>query len=216
MGIARQTWHLAVLAFGFVASLLVYSHVFGPYLTWEGEPRSARILTLFLLPLTACVIYFLLGSLRTPRRGSPPDQAADGAIDDIVFCILLFLISVHVIVLAVLLEVEAVQSWASRGVVVLVGLTLIAVGNLLPRTRPNVALGIRTSRTLVDRQLWMLTHRVGGYVAVAVGSITIVSGLFLAGPQAAALPGIAFLAGAGVLVICYWRFTRVSTNSPQV
>jgi hypothetical protein len=216
MGIARQTRHLAVLAFGFVASLLVYAHVFGPYLTWEGEPASARILTLFMLPLTASVIYFLLGSLRSPRHGALQDPAADAAMDSIVFCILLFLISVHVIVLAVLLKVEAVQSWASRGVVVLVGLTLIAVGNLLPRTRPNVALGIRTSRTLVDRQLWMLTHRVGGYVAVAVGSITIVSGLFVAGPQAAALPGIAFLVGAGVLVICYWKFTRVSTNTTQV
>ena len=29
---------------------------------------------------------------------------------------------------------------------ILLGLTLVAVGNLLPRTRPNVALGIRTSK----------------------------------------------------------------------
>jgi hypothetical protein len=216
MRIKGQVPHLAVLAFGFVVSLLVYSRVFGPYLTWDGEPTSARILTLFLLPLTASTIYFLIGSLRSPRRSAPSDPAANAAIDSIVLSILLFLISVHVIVLAVLLRVEAVEFWASRGVVVLVGVTLIAVGNLLPRTRPNFALGIRTSRTLVDRQLWMQTHRVGGYLAVAVGTITIISGLFLSGTQVAALPGIAFLIGAGILAVSYWKFTHITTNTTQV
>jgi hypothetical protein len=33
--------------------------------------------------------------------------------------------------------VQPVRSWASRGVVMLIGLTVIAIGNLLPRTRPN-------------------------------------------------------------------------------
>jgi uncharacterized membrane protein len=101
-------------------------------------------------------------------------------------------------------------------VVVLVGLTLIAVGNLLPRTRPNVALGIRTERTLSNRQLWILTHRVAGYVAVSVGCVTVVSGLLLDRERAAALPGIAFVIGAGVLVVCYWRFSRSSTSTSQV
>jgi uncharacterized membrane protein len=158
----------------------------------------------------------LLGRLRSPRGGFPDNRPADAAIDSIVFCVLLFLISVHVIVLAVMVRFEAIQAWASRGVVVLVGLTLIAVGNLLPRTRPNVAVGIRTARTLVDRQLWMLTHRVAGYVAVSVGCVTVVSGLVLARERAAALPAIAFVVGVGVLAVCYWRFSRASTRTTQV
>jgi hypothetical protein len=31
----------------------------------------------------------------------------------------------------------------------------MAIGNLLPRVRPNVAIGIRTSRTLRDRDAWL-------------------------------------------------------------
>src|SRR6266513_565511 len=37
---------------------------------------------------------------------------------------------------------------------VLLGAALMAIGNLLPRVRPNVAIGIRTSRTLRDRGAW--------------------------------------------------------------
>ena len=205
------TRHLGVLACGFIASALVFSGVLGPYLTWQGEPWSARFLNIFLLPITATVIHVLIGSLRSPRTGAVSDPSADAAIDGIVFSVLLFLMGVHALLLAVLLRVEFVEPLAKRGVVVLVGLTLVAVGNLLPRTRPNVALGIRTARTLADRQLWMLTHRVSGYIAVAVGAVTVASGLFLRGTHVAALPGFAFLAGAIVLAACYWKFTRVSS-----
>jgi immunity protein, SdpI family len=207
---------LGTLALGFLASVVVYSGALGPYLTYPGEPTSARILTLFALPITATVIHLLIRSLRAPRAGTPQDAAADHAIDHIVLCVVLFLMSVHAILLAVLLGAAWIQPIASRAVVVLVGFTLIAVGNLLPRTRPNLALGIRTSRTLTDRRLWMLTHRVGGYIAVAVGALSVLSGLFLAGPNVAALPGTAFLIGLGVLFACYWKFTHVPSGATRI
>jgi hypothetical protein len=62
----------------------------------------------------------------------------------------------------------------------------------------------------------MLTHRVAGYVAVSVGCVTVVSGLLLARERAAALPGIAFIAGVGVLAVCYWRFSRAAARTSQV
>jgi uncharacterized membrane protein len=54
-------------------------------------------------------------------------------------------------------------------VTVLFGAVLISVGNLLPRLRPNAVFGIRTARTLTDRAVWIQTHRLAGYVVVAVG-----------------------------------------------
>ena len=90
MTITGRKRHLAVLAFGFAASLAVYSHAFGPYITWDGEPRSAELLTLFLLPLTATVIYALLGSLRLRSATASDSSVADVAIDSIVWCVLLF------------------------------------------------------------------------------------------------------------------------------
>ena len=121
---------------------------------------------------------------------------------------------VHTLMLAGPFSVEWVQPWAKRGVVMLLGVTLVGIGNLLPRTRPNMALGIRTARTLSDRQLWMLTHRMSGYATVAVGVVTLFASVFLQGDQAAAVPAIAF-AIAGILLLAgYWKFSRVDA-SPQ-
>jgi uncharacterized membrane protein len=93
--------------------------------------------------------------------------------------------------------VSWIQPWASRAVVVAVGVTVAAIGNQLPRTRPNMAIGIRTARTLSDRKLWMLTYRTTGYLAVALGSVTIFAALFLHGDRIAAIPFISFMAVSG-------------------
>jgi uncharacterized membrane protein len=180
---------------------------------WQAR---SEFLKLFLLPITATVIMLIVGSLRTPRSKIIDDPSADAAIDDIIFFVVLFLIAVHALLLAVLLSVPWVGPWASRGVVVLVGLTLMGIGNLLPRTRPNHALGIRTARTLADRQLWMLTHRVSGYTAVAVGAATICGGLLIDQHNVAKAAGIPGIVGAAIILGCYLKFTVASRRVRQV
>jgi len=146
-------------------------------------------------------------------RGRPAQCAdamtADPAVQGIVFWILLFLTGVHLLVLTVLVGVEAVQAWASRAVVMLGGLTLVAIGNLLPRMRPNLSLGIRTERTIVDRHLWMLLHRTGGYICVLVGITTLLMNMFLSGPITAAVCGAAFVAAAVAMCVYYQKLTSV-------
>lgn len=203
-----QAPHRALLAGGFIASTLVYLEVFGPYLTYKGEPAAAQFLKIFLFPITAITIYRLLRALQTRHAAVAGDPAPDEAVRGIVFWIILFLMGVHALVLAVLVRVEVVEPWATRGVVVLLGLTIAAIGNLLPRTRPNIALGIRTSRTLTDRRLWMLTHRATGYLAVAVGAITIVSGAIGAGSHVAGVPATSMAVAATILFAYYQRAVR--------
>lgn len=53
----------------------------------------------------------------------------------------------------------------------LLGLPLIGIGNLLPRTRPNLAIGIPATGTLADRELWTRIHRTAGYLVVALGGV---------------------------------------------
>jgi uncharacterized membrane protein len=199
---------LLVLA-GFASGALVLSGALGPSLTWPGEAMSVRVLTVFLLPITAASIRFVIHSL-LEHRGAVPDPSNAAVIDSIVLCVTAFLMAVHTILLAALLQVSVVQLWGGRAVVVLVGLTTAAVGNLLPRTRPNLAVGLRTRRTLGDRQLWALTHRMTGYLAVIVGAVTVASGLFLERHTVAALPGISFLAGAVALIAYYLAVSRAS------
>ena len=207
---ARPVRHLVVIAYGLVLSTLGSLGLFGPYLTWEGQSRLDQLIVLFLLPITASVIYSLIGSLQRRKLPQQENGSADRAIQGIVFWVVLFLMGVHTLMLAVLFSVEWVQPWAKRGVVMLLGVTLVGIGNLLPRTRPNMALGIRTARTLSDRQLWMLTHRMSGYATVAVGVVTLFASVSLQGDQVAAVPAIAF-AIAGILLLAgYWKFSRVA------
>ena len=201
----------ALLAVGFLASVLAFAGVFGPYLTWDGEPLFLQVLSPTLLPIAATTIHVVMLRLRA-KGAMATDDSGEAALSGIVFASLCFLIGMHAILLAVLLQTESVMPWASRGVVVMLGVTIVAVGNLLPRTRPNVAFGIRTRRTLEDRELWMLTHRATGYITVVIGVVTIVSGLFLTGTRVAGLPGTAGMFGGLVVLAYYWKARGVSAS----
>ena len=199
---------LIVIAAGFLVSLAGYPKISSPFLS---RAPSSRLMIAFLLPTTAAVIYTLFRSLMTRQSTSQAAGDQDG-VEAIVFWIVVFLMSLHTLVIAVLSGVRVVQPWAGRAVVVLVGLACVVIGNLLPRTRPNVAVGIRTSRTLADRRLWMDTHRISGYVLVAVGGVTAFSGAFLAGPSMRTFTVTAVVAGAAMIFASYLRLSRRQIN----
>jgi immunity protein, SdpI family len=98
--------------------------------------------------------------------------------------------------------------WAMRAVVVLLGLTFVAVGNLLPRTRPNVAIGVRTRQTMTNGQMWNQVHRVGGYVTVAWGVVIAASAVTLKGPVLGLAIGLSGLVCIAVLVTTYRKYAR--------
>ena len=205
-----QPRHLIVLLVGFSASLIVSSTFVGPSLTYQAQPIVQQMLIVFLLPTTATLIYLVIRSLQKRQQLVADAMNPDPAVQSIVFWILLFLIGVHLMVLTVLVGVRAVQPWASRAVVMLGGFTLVAIGNLLPRTRPNVVLGIRTQRTLADRRVWMPLHRGGGYICVSVGIFTLLTTVFLSGPTVAGLSGAASFAGALIMCAYYRRLAHVA------
>jgi uncharacterized membrane protein len=80
------------------------------------------------------------------------------------------IIGIHLIVLALLLVWQGrIGSWLKSIPTTLVGVMLLIIGNILPRVRPNSAMGIRTPWTLRDENVWARTHRVGGYVLLVFG-----------------------------------------------
>ena len=97
---------------------------------------------------------------------------------------------------------------AGRAVVVLFGLVLVAIGNLLPRTRPNVAVGVRTARTLANAQLWQQVHRAGGYATVGLGIVVAVTGLVLTHETVGAVISAAALAAGAAVFVSYRRYAR--------
>ncbi len=92
----------------------------------------------------------------------------------------------------------------------LAGLALVVVGNVLPRVRPNSAVGIRTPWTLRDERTWTRVHRIGGYLLVGLGlAFVAVTLIDFRKVWWVAVPGIILtLIGLPFLSLILWRSRR--------
>jgi immunity protein, SdpI family len=202
-----RTVAIALLAVGYAAGLFAWRYLPGQFL---AQRVSARLLVAFTLPTTALAIYVLFHSLWTHDRVRSSNGAFEATYFAIVLWALVFVVALHSLVMAVL--TTAIEPMgrvsASRVVVVLLGALLIAIGNLLPRTRPNVALGVRTRRTLASAPLWQRVHRVGGYATVALGAVMACTGLVIGKQAMGAVISAAALAAAVAVAVSYHRYAR--------
>jgi hypothetical protein len=206
--------HLAVVAVGYVLGAVVYSWL--PAVSIRpGQPIPfGRPLLAFLLPTAALLVSVLFRSLwqRDPIRSrSASDETTYQAIT---FRIVLFILAIHAVVLSGLLSVAGVippiASGLARAVPILLGLGLVGVGNLLPRMKPNLVIGIRTAGTLADPGIWMRTNRMAGYVAVGLGIVLIGTGaLMMPGRAVAPVVGAAGFAAVTLLVVYTGMRSRV-------
>ena len=90
----------------------------------------------------------------------------------------------------------------------LLGLVFVAIGNLLPRTRPNVAVGVRTTRTLTNARLWAVVHRVGGYVTVGLGLVIGIAGLALTHELLGGVVSAAAGLAAAIVLVWYRKYAH--------
>lgn len=125
----------------------------------------------FTLPVAALVIVLIFKSLakRDPFRGnySRFRRTYEIFLD---LTVLLTITMYLIWVVRVFYFQRAVGLfWLSYAPTFILGLILIGVGNILPRLRPNSAMGIRTRWTLRDETVWMKTHRAGGYFLLVFG-----------------------------------------------
>ncbi len=163
----------------------------------------------FLLPTAAGAIYVMMRLLAVHDHVRQGNGHFMATYDAIVFRIVLFISALHATVLVGLLGrgvAARTGPLVPRLAPILLGAAFIAVGNLLPRVRPNVAIGIRTSRTLRDRDAWLRVNRTAGYIAVSLG-IAIVAAAVLIPPGtrvAAVVGGVGMLAVV-LLVAWTWR-----------
>lgn len=157
----------------------------------------AAMATAFLLPIAALTTDVLLRSLIARHPIETPESAHLLSIcDAIMLRAVTFLMGVHAVVLAGSLGMLAGHAWAARLVPMMLGLTMMGVGNLLPRTRQNLAIGIRTSHTLSDRAVWMQTHRLVGRLIVIGGLTVVVAAAVLPAPI-----GTGFVLAVGPVIL---------------
>jgi SdpI/YfhL protein family len=198
----------AVLVVGYLFGLIAFPYLSGTFLE---ERLSARIMVAFTLPTTALVIYGLFRSLWKHDRVRTGNGAFEVTYHAIVLRVLLFVLVLHTLVMIVLtgaIAADSLRSSASRAVVVLLGVVLIMIGNLLPRTRPNIAVGVRTTQTLTNTQVWQQVHRVGGYATVGLGVVIALTGLVLARESVGPVISAAALFAAVTVLVSYRKHVR--------
>ena len=189
--------HFAGIAVAFLVSIASYARIPEPYCGPDCSMGLARLLIAFALPAAMAVVVVFLGLLwnRDPVRDR--DAHIESAYHAVMTTVVLFLLGLHAAILFALtsrLHPDIVKA-AAHGVPMMFGLALIVIGNLLPRFRPNVVIGIRTSRTLNDRAAWARTNRAAGYAAVGSGT------MFLLGGMLPNLPVMEFAAAAALIVV---------------
>jgi uncharacterized membrane protein len=157
-----------------------------------------------LLPFTAICVH---GIIRVVARRTLPQHLLEPA-NAIATRLVIFIIALHVLVVSNLAGVAWARASGPRGVVVLVGAFLISAGNLLPRLRPNLAIGIRSRRMLSDPRLWARMHRIAGHAMVIAGCAVSVAGLFLSGPAIGRVVSICAIGCVASLSLAYWKFSH--------
>jgi uncharacterized membrane protein len=199
---------IVVIALGYLVGIISYPYIPGEAL---DQMRGARAQIAFSLPTTILVIYLLFRSLWRHDRVRTGNGAFEATYHSIIFRVMLFVFAMNALLMIALtdaMDVVGSHTWGIRVVVVMLGLTFVAVGNLLPRTRPNIALGVRTARTLTNTHLWQQVHRVGGYTTVGLGIAIIVAGLVISRNTAG---GFVLLAAGIATAIVYLSYRKYAS-----
>ncbi|HEY5433545.1 MAG TPA: DUF1648 domain-containing protein [Coriobacteriia bacterium] len=193
---------LLLIAAMFVAGAVVYSRLPASIpMHWgiSGAPDSfwpKSFGSVFFMPLMSLGLYALLVVVPflDPRRRSLKlsFRAYNILIDAIV--------GLEAVIFAATLIAAFNNGFdVAKVVLISVGLLFAVIGNYMTTVKQNWTFGVRVSWTLSDEVVWRKTNRLGGYLFVVAGALTIVSA-FLPGPWAFGLMMSAIL---GILVITY-------------
>lgn len=197
---------IAVIVLGYLVGAAAYPFIPGNAI---DHMTGARAQIAFSLPTAVLVIYLIFRSLWRHDRIRTGNGAFEATYHAIVFRTMLFVFAMNALLMLALtdaMDVLGTHTWGKRVVVVMLGLTFMAIGNLLPRTRPNIAFGVRTARTLSNTQLWQQVHRASGYTTVALGAVILIGGLVVTNSTAAGFVMLAALIAAIVLFVSYRKY----------
>ncbi|MXO57983.1 DUF1648 domain-containing protein [Altererythrobacter salegens] len=91
-----------------------------------------------------------------------------------------------------------------------VGLLLLVIGNMLPKSRPGFFVGIRTPWTIVDEDVWIATHRLGGKLMMLAGAALALLALLPFDPAVRGAIMLAVILPSALIPVVYswWLWSR--------
>jgi uncharacterized membrane protein len=195
----RKWIPLLIIAVAIIASAVVYPKLPPSVpIHWDmsGHPNgwSSRLWGAWLMPIILVAIWGLTRVLPAiDPRGSNYAKFGDA------------FEGMHIITLRAALGHPVAME---RVVPIGIGLLFVAIGNLLPRARPNWFVGIRTPWTLSSDRVWEKTHRFGGRVFVLGGILIVLGALVTVQWAHVVMTTVILLCLATVLAYSYLEWKR--------
>ncbi|MCR5121606.1 MAG: SdpI family protein [Ruminococcus sp.] len=84
----------------------------------------------------------------------------------------------------------------------MIGIMFVVLGNYLPKTKPNGAVGLRTSHSMYNDNTWRKSNTYGGKALMIAGLLTVVTALF-AKPAVSVVMMLVYLTGAVIAACVY-------------
>lgn len=188
---------LLLTAVSLLLSFAVYSslpeQIPAHWNTQGAIDRYAPKLTVFLFP---ALIFLMTVLFQVMRRTDPDSENYDKFQKEYhryTFVIGLVFFVVQIMTIAAAFRIDFNVNLI---LCLVMGALFIFLGNLMPKTKHNYFIGIRTPWALADEENWFRTHRFTGKIWVACGLITALAAL---APLAVQVP--LFLAALAVICI---------------
>lgn len=170
---------LAIVAGTFVISSLALRSlppVVATHFDLHGNANgwSSAAFAAYFAPSLAAVLWAILRFAPLAAPLSWRERMTGPIMSTVAALTVAFLAAVHFVVLHAALHGG---SSVGRAVVILLGAMWIALAVILPRTRRNPLVGVRTAWTLSSDENWARTHRFASYTFLAGGLLALGAGL---------------------------------------
>ena len=210
---------LALIAMMFAAALIMWPTAPSNIpVHWnasgEVDRYGGKFEGLLLLPLMALGIYLLMRFLPNIDPGRVNYARFGGAYTAIRTGVLLLMAGIYGIVIAWVLKAPVDMS---RAAPLAVGALFVLFGSVLGQVQPNWFVGIRTPWTLSSTESWARTHRLGGWLFIALGVLFALTGLFKLGSFGFVAIGALIAVVAVLVVYSYfvWKSDSEKRTAPN-
>ncbi|MDR1101121.1 MAG: SdpI family protein [Clostridiales bacterium] len=166
--------------------------------------------TLFIFPAFTLLFTLLIQALpKIDPKGKNVEKSALLPITQVSVAVLM------TIVMAIVLAASFGISMPVNVIIpLIIGLMFVLMGSYMPKVKQNYSVGLRLPWTLASENVWVKTHKFGGYVFVISGVVFILGALIPA-PLNFILPLSVMTAGLIVTAVYSYREFKKETSAER-